>query len=535
MPKPSATSSGDLARAVANLDLATASAVNPGSASGHASRQARAAAHSDAPQRQPASSAAASGSTHRARIPKPLAESAGSRNKKAAEIQAQFVNQLPQLIQNLRDWWLDPDHISDDPSAQKEENEKLFPKLTENLMASITPLAKALQTDTASAAEVLRINLADQRSSEVPRIPENWYESIKKQLNDQANTLIFLGLRSIREAHTELNKLAKLFEKHPRFKGFPPTDAWRIGIDLDTQKAEKSSQAWARFETESGYMAGICRGLALVIQSDLDDQTVNTDFIIDLHHHVTQGVLKTDLLDDMQLGNKIPSDTELTHPQKNGHKEYFYPYTFRSGFYRRSNVDEWVNYPCIAGKTVTHQGLTEANERSRENNLAFMILKVNRRELIDQIEEALEHVEDQTEKIPLMQEIMEKNKINDSYEYTPGDEFTCCTNLPWTLLSPKEKTEQALVAYEADIQSAQTETEKLSAIARCCQTLEQIHPFEDGNARTFGILLVNRLLLKEGLNPAIIEDPNRFDGYSNAELIEEIRSGQAAFENLRKD
>jgi type II secretory pathway component PulF len=56
---------------------------------------------------------------------------------------------------------------------------------------------------------------------------------------------------------------------------------------------------------------------------------------------------------------------------------------------------------------------------------------------------------------------------------------------------------------------------------------------KDGNTRTFGILLVNRLLLKEGLEPAIMEDPNRFNGYAVSELVDEIKKGQNLFRTSR--
>jgi hypothetical protein len=59
--------------------------------------------------------------------------------------------------------------------------------------------------------------------------------------------------------------------------------------------------------------------------------------------------------------------------------------------------------------------------------------------------------------------------------------------------------------------------------------LERAHLFDDGNARTIGLLVVNKLLLENGLRPAMMEDPNRFDGFSTDELVAEIKQGQATF------
>jgi hypothetical protein len=70
---------------------------------------------------------------------------------------------------------------------------------------------------------------------------------------------------------------------------------------------------------------------------------------------------------------------------------------------------------------------------------------------------------------------------------------------------------------------------KLRAIALCCRNLEQLHPFPDGNARTIGVLVLNKLLLEQGLPPAALEDANRLDAYSVAEVMQEIKKGQERF------
>jgi hypothetical protein len=65
----------------------------------------------------------------------------------------------------------------------------------------------------------------------------------------------------------------------------------------------------------------------------------------------------------------------------------------------------------------------------------------------------------------------------------------------------------------------------------CQQTLEfiknfsQLHPFEDCNTRTFCMLLLNHLLMKNGFPPAILDDPNRFEFYSINEILHEVIQG----------
>jgi prophage maintenance system killer protein len=72
-----------------------------------------------------------------------------------------------------------------------------------------------------------------------------------------------------------------------------------------------------------------------------------------------------------------------------------------------------------------------------------------------------------------------------------------------------------------------TPDEKLHHIVRLCQQLERLHPFGDGNCRTFGILLINNLLTRNGLPLTMMEDPNLLDAYSLAECVAKVREGQA--------
>lgn len=66
---------------------------------------------------------------------------------------------------------------------------------------------------------------------------------------------------------------------------------------------------------------------------------------------------------------------------------------------------------------------------------------------------------------------------------------------------------------------------KITAIVSAVQELEQIHPFADANCRTFCLVLLNSLLMQQGFEPAIIDDPNKFDGFSVKELVETVQYG----------
>lgn len=63
------------------------------------------------------------------------------------------------------------------------------------------------------------------------------------------------------------------------------------------------------------------------------------------------------------------------------------------------------------------------------------------------------------------------------------------------------------------------------------QDLDQLHPFNDGNVRTFVILLAQKELLRNNFTPAIWENPNRFDAFSVNELVQEVAEGQRLYKS----
>lgn len=76
------------------------------------------------------------------------------------------------------------------------------------------------------------------------------------------------------------------------------------------------------------------------------------------------------------------------------------------------------------------------------------------------------------------------------------------------------------------MKNAKTEDDKLALIAEFVMTLEILHFFMDGNQRTTVFVILNKLLIENGLTPVIMPDPSVFDGYmSSKELVGEIKKG----------
>ncbi len=92
-------------------------------------------------------------------------------------------------------------------------------------------------------------------------------------------------------------------------------------------------------------------------------------------------------------------------------------------------------------------------------------------------------------------------------------------------LNLTEEIQKILIeAYEI-IEAHVSEDEKLTAIVKAIQRLEHLHPFYDGNCRVFCMVILNVLLMQVGFPPTLIDNPNKFDGYSVDELAILIRKG----------
>lgn len=98
----------------------------------------------------------------------------------------------------------------------------------------------------------------------------------------------------------------------------------------------------------------------------------------------------------------------------------------------------------------------------------------------------------------------------------------------------EDQIDNYILEYELNVKNANPMI-KLKAIISLIQQCEQLHPFGDGNGRTFCMLLLNHFLLKNGFPMVILDDSNRFDLFSEAELLNEIINGmQNTVELLQK-
>jgi len=88
-------------------------------------------------------------------------------------------------------------------------------------------------------------------------------------------------------------------------------------------------------------------------------------------------------------------------------------------------------------------------------------------------------------------------------------------------------------AYEKSILEAGEDSQKkIAAMAMIIHDLNLLHPYKDANARTFNVLLLNFLLLKEGLNPAMIFSISCLESFTKDEAAIAIYEGQKACEEF---
>ncbi|WP_231103627.1 hypothetical protein [Xanthomonas graminis] len=322
-------------------------------------------------------------------------------------------------------------------------------------------------------------------------------------LSNKDKGQMLFALYGVREKHAVQDAVSQAFSLHPAFHSLPVAESWRMGLEKGVWGDEKHKGL--RFENEPGYMGGMLRGLTAMIQADHGGRKLDAQLLKELHDHATAGVFNestltngltlltpgglSEIIDltsrcatDQRPADLPPGPIRLLEPDYRD----MMPVSFelnpgsnlsRNGLHEMlgsQNNDEFRLFIRVPGRDEPPRPATAAAEWSRQEVIILVARDGNRRQLM-----------------ACAQKIIDRN-------------------------APL-------------IRTAPSEDAKLSAIARCCQDLERAHLFDDGNARTIGMLVVNKLLLENDLRPAMMEDPNRFDGFSTDELVAEIKQGQATF------
>ncbi|CTP88621.1 hypothetical protein XTPLMG728_1962 [Xanthomonas translucens pv. poae] len=326
--------------------------------------------------------------------------------------------------------------------------------------------------------------------------------TLGSNLSDKDKGKMLFALYGVREKYAAQDAVSQAFSAHPAFHSLPVAESWRMGLETGVWGDEKHKGL--RFENEPGYMGGMLRGLTAMIQADLDGRALDAQLLKELHDHATAGVFKDsalthglNLLTPHEL-NEIIALTSRCATDQCAAGLPPGPIRLLVPDYRNMLP---ADFPLIPGRNLSRNGLHEM--LGSQNNGEFHLLMP----------------------VPGMDETPPATAAAD----WSRQEVIALWAPAGTRSQLAARAQEIINRNARLIRAAPMGDSKLSAIARCCQDLEREHLFNDGNSRTIGLLVVNKLLLENGLRPAMMEDPNRFDGFSTDELVAEIKQGQATF------
>lgn len=309
-------------------------------------------------------------------------------------------------------------------------------------------------------------------------------------------------------------------------------------------------RGWLPFEVnEPGYIKALLQAYQMIFNFSVD---VDQDFIKGLHRLATAGVQHTEY-----------EDGEDDKP----------------GEYRKAESAYFRFGDAIVTKNAFEQILTQENSTARTHsssisiNLSFFnqtdglsigAININH-ESIAAIKKYIEDLEynkengitdyhfplrkycdshdiltfiSEIKNNPLITDILmklgKKENISEIAQYlaqlisTPSSLYSfnlesCQPNKPRRTLTDEMK--KSMDACKIMIDSAGIQQEKLLAIIRHIQYCERLHPFIDGNTRTFTMLYMNHLLLRHGFPPVILDNPNKMGTSSDKEALALVLDG----------
>lgn len=299
--------------------------------------------------------------------------------------------------------------------------------------------------------------------------------------------------------------------------------------------------AWVPFEmNESGYL----KALYAAFRETFDfSVSLNVEFIKRLHRLATTNVKEKSHQDN---AGAIPGEFRsisagcLLLTQANASVEGFIEFlkkqntavSFVITFFDPSNNKS------IGKIKINRDSMMEirkyltgnANENEKNNELPFsrfcdsddkeeFINKIKTDANILKILKALSDTSNEKELANCLHHLLTKPLFN-NYRLSLESEQACHTQDTLT-----EVMTNLFIQYEQAMQKAISKIDKLHAIISLVQECEQCHPFIDANGRTFCMLLLNHLLMRNGFFPVILKDPTCFKLYSKKQLLAEVLDG----------
>ncbi len=341
----------------------------------------------------------------------------------------------------------------------------------------------------------------------------------KKEKNklDENNKKLFV--EKFREMGTNLSFL---------FPGFPAEESWRLLMDGDRQE----HGALYFDKVEPGYMAALMDAFCFMLENL--GRKMEESLYYELHRRAINGVVsERDLGESMIEGyikNGMTSD--LSRIDVSSLELRFKACIGKENISLDQVVcnDDMCNPAELVGFRINKvnaslKGVSEyENKRNSEFASERMIYENTGFEHPDPIKnlESPKYIKTMYCSIRRTPEYYKKviNTVFDDY-YSQINDLKYECDILNELHAPIDKSE-----YDRKI---------LEIIVRTCQNLDQLHAFFDGNIRTVAFLVLNKMLIENGMSPTIMRDPNVFDMKSIDEIIQEVVAGQKAFESYKKE
>jgi hypothetical protein len=261
----------------------------------------------------------------------------------------------------------------------------------------------------------------------------------------------------------------------PLFHGFPRDQAWRLLMD-----AKHHVRGRYGFENEAGYMTAMMRGFTKILRER--GRKVTAEYFEELHDVAVENVFNRSS-ERMAKGFR---DSKL-------HGEGF-----------GVDADTWSD-----------EGFRELTDKYRHRNRQDAVYG----EAGHPVGEVLaQEPGEMAGPEVLRKQVLLKPLVRSQ-----------CRRFANLVLDIYYQEIEKLGAAHDDTRDA-----RLTAIVRCCQDLDQLHLFVDGNIRTIVFLLMNKLLMENDMEPAILHEPNVFDCKSVGELKNAVLAGQAKFASLKR-
>lgn len=175
----------------------------------------------------------------------------------------------------------------------------------------------------------------------------------------------------------------------------------------------------------------------------------------------------------------------------------------------------------IANETLDHQ-FNPGNFRDENSNMGYVLIKPYQKYVSPTITEN-----------GLMELKSQEELLGIKYRSGPNTD-TMVYPVPCKSYIVENKINEIISAYELKVVNEPDAYTKIRIIADTIQKLERLHPFNDGNCRTFCMHILNKELLRHNMYPTILRDPNTFDAFSLDEMVQEIISGQMRFKEILK-